>query len=425
MKNYKKNVFSFGVLVLIFLISTVPIFSQAVSYNVIWDMEVESDSLSSLSVDVDNNAYYSYWDSEISTYSFAKVTDDGLVLYDKPVIPEPESYMRRIDDNGNYFFISVNEQPYDNTVLGKEFTFTKYTSDLNYVSTSRVNLSNYFTGNFTGNLYYVDSDCTYFAIWEYQDEVHDLDSIQLAKFSVTGVKLWNRTIATTPDSTVFGFCKNSLGNIYVSDEGIIYYLDDDNGQIIWQKLIILDNSQYTIDSYHLTAFQENVLLVSVTLGQNLLLKLWNLDNSTGWELVVERDEIYHSFAISSVVVEGEYLGIVTYESSYVQEDQELTNIFKLKLLNMTKGVLYEEKIEYVYEIENPYDISRKMRLYPTSDGHFYLYECFKDEVNSIDESSIKFCIPRPNFSSGYTLLVTFAGFSALILAVIIRKRMVK
>ena len=426
----KGTVVVFGISVLFSLVIISPAFIKADTFRVQWDMNIETNSLLSFTVDADNNLYFSFYNPSEHDYVYSKVSEDGLVHYDKTLSPKPNYNFSRIDNYGNRYFIYVEEKVYVYSIYGKEFTITKFTDDLVYASTSFVNLSIYFEGNFTGYLYYVDSDCAYFAILEYQSDVDILLSIQLVKFTITGEKLWNRTITSDPCRNNFDFCKNANGNIFIGYDGILYYLVDENGAVIWQQTIIIEEPTIEYYDQELMAYQENVMLVAWTIDGKLFLKLWTLDNSTGWELVytAESTSTQPTFHSSSCVVEGDYLGIVTREHIYDVDDKELTSIYHLRLLNEEKEVLYTERVEIVEIVdvdETGFEINRKMKLYPTNDGNFYLYEFLYYKANDEDESTIKYCIPNPGFTPGYTFAITFTSVSILNLAVVIRKRMLK
>lgn len=431
MKLYKRNVFAFGTLSLILLISLVPMSCEAASYFEEWSLDLETDSFSGACVDNENNLYYSYWNDVVREPYFTKIDEDGKMLYDKPPTPDPACHFYDTDDFGNYYFIDIQEQYSSYYSLGKGFIIKKYTSDLIYESTSTVNLSVYFEGNFTGQLCYVDSNYVYAAILEYQSDIYDLNCLQLAKFDDAGTKLWNITISTNPSLSFFGsvghfgFCRTDSGIVYVASEGFLYNLDDEDGEDIWEKQIILDNAQYTIESYYLIAYQENVLMVARTLSSVPLFKLWGQDDASKWEIVLDREEVYRQFYVSSISVEGEYLGIVTIEYTFDSEEEELTNIFNLLLLNVSAGVICTERIEYIEEASNQLIIQRHMQMYPTNDGHFYLFEYFSDTSTEILDITLKYCIPKPKFTSGYTIPISLFSMSILVLAVTLRRRRTK
>ena len=418
MRTNKKNLFASGVLILFFLVIISPMFCNAAAYSVRWDMELGENSLRNLSVDIDDNLYYSFRDYDEGTTYFSKVSKEGWELYNKTLNSEPNFYSYRIDDYGNHFFVFIDEIIIpEHAVLGREFTILKYTNDLILNSTIKVNLSSYFEGEFLGNLYYVDSDCIYFAIWEYQTEYTDLDSIQLAKFSTAGERLWNRTIAYNPKRTIFGFCKNSYGNIYVENEDVLFYIDDENGEEIWQKVNLMDDP-------YLMAFKEHVLMVDFTPDGRLVLKLCDVSESIAWELFIQKENVNGYFLIQNAAINDEYLGISVVEVYYDSDKQEKTNIFYLKMLSITKEILYEEEITMkIDEADNiVVDNDRCIKILPTSEGHFYLNEFVRDRANDIVENTIKYCIPKTNFIPGYTFIITLSSISIFVLAIIIRRR---
>ena len=431
MKLHKRNVFAFGTLSLILLISFVPMSCEAASYFEEWGLDLETDSFSAAFVDNENNLYYSYWNDVVGEPYLTKIDEDGMMLYDKPPTPDPACHFYDTDDFGNYYFIDVLEQYSSYYSLGKGFAIKKYTSNLIYESTSTVNLSVYFEGNFTGQLYYVDSNCVYATILEYQSDIYDLTGVQLVKFDDAGTKLWNISVSTNPSLSFFGsaeyfeFCRTDNGEVYVTSEGFLYNLDDEDGEVIWEKQIILDNAQYTLESYYLIAFQENVLMVAQTLGSAYLLKLWGQDGASKWEIVLNLEEVYRQFYVSSISVEGGYLGILTREYSFDYEEEEQTNIFNLLLLNVTAGVICTERIEYIEEASAYLIIQRHMQMYTTNDGHFYLFEYFSDTSTETLDITLKYCIPKPKFTSGYTMPISLLSMSILVIAVTLRRRRTK
>lgn len=436
MKIHKINLFVYGVLLFLFLLIISPVFCTAAVYSVRWDIELEN-SPRGFSVDVDDNLHFSYWNSDGTKYYFSKISKEGLEFFDKALIPQPSFNTYLIDDFGKYFFVSIEKKI--NTwsgYLGKEFTISHYSADLIYISTFNVNLSSCFEGEFLGNLKYVDSDCIYFAILEYQGEYDELstelDCIQLAKFSTTGEKLWNRTIALNPDSAIFSFCKNSYGNVYVENEGVLYYIDDENGTDIWQQTIVIDDptiSLISLESKYLMAFKENALLVVITSGLKLFMKLCKVDGNFDWELKLETETNNQVFNGRSIVIEDDFLGITTLEEDLVYDEgektNEKTNIFHFHLLNSAKEVLYEERIEITDEVVASSDILRGIIILPTSEGHFYRYEFMRDRENDIIKNTIQYCIPKTNFIPGYTFIISLSSISILVLLVINRRKISK
>ncbi len=423
MRIHKKNLFASGVLVLLFLLVISPVFCTAASYSVRWEIELEKFSLNGLSVDVDDNLYLSYLNSDEIEIYFSKVSKEGTEIFDKTLNPEPSNYRYRMDDFGKYYFIDTEEET---------FTISQYSNELIFISTYNINLSSYFEGEFFGDLYYVDSDCIYFAILEYQGEYDslntELDRIQLAKFSTTGEKLWNRTIALNPDGTIFGFCKNSYGNIYVENEGVLYYLDDENGEEIWQKMIRIDDptiSLISLESKYLIAFKENVLLVVITYCSKLFMKLCKVDGNFDWELTIEAETPNRGLDGYSIAIENGFLGFTTLEDDFVSDTGEKTSIINLHLLNSAKEVLYEERIEFTDEVAVSSDILRYIKILPTSEGHFYRYELMRDRENDKVENTIQYCIPRTNFITGYTLIISISSISILVLLVAYRRKISK
>ncbi len=320
---------------------------------------------------------------------------------------EPSLYSYFVEDSVNYFFVS--------TVLGREFTIVKYTNELILDSMFHINLSSYFEGNLVGNLRYVGSDCVYVDIREYQTELTDLDSLQLAKFNTQGERLWNRTIALNPDRNFFSFCKNNLENVYLEHEGTLYYLDGEDGSELWKKEIILDDPG-------LVAFEENVLMVKFTQDGNLALYLVNVNQNIEWEYIIQKTMIDSYFEIQNVYIKDLSIGVSLKELKFDSAKEIMTNIFHLKILNATKDVLYEEEIERMDNVETHVDISRSIKIYPTSDGNFYLYELMKDRINDFVKNTIQYCIPRANFSSGFTIFTSLTSVSILVLFVIYRRR---
>jgi hypothetical protein len=431
MRIHKKNLFASGVLVLLFLLVISPVFCTAASYSVRWEIEMETNSPRGFSVDVDDNLHFSYWNSDETENYFSKVSKEGIELFDKIISPKPNYITYLIDDFGEYYFIDIDEpiNPWF-SIMGKEFTISKYSNELVYYSTIRVNLSSYFEGNSTGHLYYIDSECIYFAIWEYQTDYYDLDSIQLAKYNTVGEKLWNRTLDLNPTYNpyrpVFGFCKNSYGNIYVENDGVLYYLDDEDGTDIWQHTIVIDEPTIQIDEPpYLIAFKENVLIVYLTLGQRVFLKFCYVDGNFDWELVIEPETNNRVFTSGSIAIEGDFLGITTLEEEFVYDEGEKTSIIHLHLLNSAKEVLYEERIEFTDEVAVSSDILRYIKILPTSEGHFYRYELMRDRENDKVENTIQYCIPRTNFITGYTLIISISSISILVLLIAYRRKISK
>ena len=123
MRIHKKNLFASGVICLLFLLVISPEFCKAAAYSVQWEIELETNSPRSFSVDVDDNLHFSYWNSDESENYFSKVSKEGLELFDKTPNPQPSFNTYLIDDFGKYFFVSIEEMI--NTwsgLLGKEFT---------------------------------------------------------------------------------------------------------------------------------------------------------------------------------------------------------------------------------------------------------------------------------------------------------------
>jgi hypothetical protein len=314
------------------------------------------------------------------------------------------------------FFVSIDKQIFTgDNVLGREFTIVKYTNEMILDSIFHINLSSYFEGNLVGNLRYVDSDCVYIDIREYQTELTDLDSLQLAKFNTQGERLWNRTIALNPDRKFFSFCKNNLENVYVEHEGVLYYLDGENGSELWKKEIILDDPG-------LIAFEENVLMVKFTQDRNLALNLFNVNQYIEWEYIIQKTMTDSYFEIQNIYIKELSIGVSLKELKFDSAKEIMTNIFHLKILNAAKDVLYEEEIKRMDNVETHADIFRNIKICPTSDGNFYLYEFMKDRVNDFVKNTIQYCIPRANLIPGYTLTTALTSVSFLVLAIIIRRK---
>ena len=422
--SYKsKKLFRIIVPITLFLLlSTV---CQAASLSIEWEIGFEGKTIGRISVDNNNNLYYSYWNDDAEEYCCSKVTQEGQIEYNKTPSPKPDSFTYWIDDSGNFFFVKIEDKIEESDYLGKVFTFSKYNNNLSYESTSIVNLTSYFQNNFTANLYHVDDEGAYFAIWEYQTDYSDLDRLQLAKFGMSGELKWNRTVATNPDRTIFGFCKNSFGNIYVENNGILYYIDDETGINIWQREITIIDNTISSEDQTLVAFQENVLLVDFVPDGRLFLKLCMLDNSVGWEMTIGAESSSNFLTIMSLVVEDEYLAISVKEESFDFDKKEKITTFQLQLLNITKDVFYKDTIEVKYEDETGVDIRRTMKIYPTNDGNFYLYESMVDRVNEIEESIIKYCLPKTSIISGYSISIAFTSFAFLFLVVVTRRKIKK
>jgi len=66
-----------------------------------------------------------------------------------------------------------------------------------------------------------------------------------------------------------------------------------------------------------------------------------------------------------------------------------------------------------------------MKIYPTNDGNFYLYESMVDRVNEIEESIIKYCLPKTSIISGYSISIAFTSFAFLFLVVVTRRKIKK
>ncbi|MCG3225091.1 MAG: hypothetical protein H7647_11530, partial [Candidatus Heimdallarchaeota archaeon] len=126
----------------------------------------------------------------------------------------------------------------------------------------------------------------------------------------------------------------------------------------------------------------------------------------------------------NAAINDEYLGISVVEVYYDSDKQEKTNIFYLKMLSITKEILYEEEITMkIDEADNiVVDNDRCIKILPTSEGHFYLNEFVRDRANDIVENTIKYCIPKTNFIPGYTFIITLSSISIFVLAIIIRRR---
>ena len=253
----------FGIMVPILLFLLLSTMCRAASLSIEWKMDFENKTIGGFSVDDNNNLYYSYWNDDAEENYYSKVTQEGQIKYNKTASPKPDSSIYWIDDSGNFFFLKIEDKIPESDYLGKVFTFSKYDNNLTYESTSIVNLTSCFQNNFTANLYHVDDESVYFAIWEYQTDYSDLDRLQLAKFGMSGELKWNRTVATNPDRTIFGFCKNSFGNIYVENNSVLYYIDDETGIDIWQREITIIDPTISSEDQALVAFQENVLLLSL------------------------------------------------------------------------------------------------------------------------------------------------------------------
>lgn len=415
----------FGIIVPILLFLLLSTVCQAASLSIEWKMDFENKTIGGFSVDNNNNIYYSYWNDNAEEYYYSKVTQEGQIEYNKTASPKPDSSTYWIDDSGNFFFVEIKDKISESNYLGKVFTFSKYDCNLTYESTSIVNLTSYFQNNFTANLYHVNDESAYFAIWEYQTEYNDLDRLLLAKFEISGELEWNRTVAINPDRTIFGFCKNSIGNIYVENNDVLYYIDDETGINIWQREIIINDPTISSEDQALVAFQENVLLVDFVLDGRLFLKLCMLDNSVGWEMTIGAESISNFLTIMSLVVEDEYLAISVKEGSFDFDKKEKITTFQLQLLNISKDVFYKDTVEFKDDDETGGDIWRAMKVYPTNDGNFYLYESYEDRVNEIKESTIKYCLPKFNSISGYTIPIVFTSFAFLYLAVVIRRKIRK
>ncbi len=417
MKINKKSLFTIGILVFFSFSIISPVFCKATAaHDVIWDLEQDNYLLKNFYVDEDDNFYFSYKNTDENQFYFTKISDEGVNYYTKNLDSEPSFYSYFVDDSISYFFVSIDKQifPGDN-VLGREFTIVKYTNELILDSIFHINLSSYFEGNLVGNLRYVDSDCVYIDIREYQTELTDLDSLQLAKFNTQGERLWNRTIALNPDRKFFSFCKNNLENVYVEHEGVLYYFNGEDGSELWKKEIILDDPG-------LIAFEENVLMVKYTQDGNLALYLVNVNQNIEWEYIIQKTMTDSYFEIQNVYIKDLSIGVSLKELKFDSAKETMTNIFHLKILNATKDVLYEEKIERMDNVETHADIFRNIKIYPTSDGNFYLYELMKDRVNDFAKNTIQYCIPRANFSSGFTIFASLTSVSILVLLVIYRRR---
>jgi len=415
----------FGIIVPILLFLLLSPVCQAASLSIEWKIGFENKTIGGFSVDNNNNIYYSYWNDEVEEFYYSKVTQEGQIEYNKTPSPKPDSFAYRIDDSGNFFFVKIEDKISESNNLGKIFEFSKYDNDLTYESTSLENLSSYFQDNFTANLYHVEDESAYFAIWEYQTEYNDLDRLQLAKFGMSGELKWNRTVATNPNRTIFGFCKNSLGNIYVENNDVLYYIDDETGLNIWQREITIIDPTISSEDQTLVTFQENVLLVDFILDGRLFLKLCMLDNSMGWEMTIGPESISNFLTIMSLVVEDEYLALSVKEESFDFDKKEKITTFQLHLLNISKDVFYRDTVEFKDDDETGVDVRRNMGIYPTNDGNFYLYESYEDRGNEIKESTIKYCLPKFNTISGYTISIILTSFAFLFLAAVIRRKIRK
>ncbi|MCG3224995.1 MAG: hypothetical protein H7647_11050, partial [Candidatus Heimdallarchaeota archaeon] len=206
---------------------------------------------------------------------------------------------------------------------------------------------------------------------------------------------------------------------------VLYYLDDENGTYIWQNTIVIDDptiSLNSVESKHLIAFKENTLLVVMTIGLRLFMKFCKVDGTFDWELKLETEETYLVFTGITIAIEDDFLGITSLVEDFDSDEGEKSSIFHLHLLNSAKEVLYEERIEITDESDTGWDVLRRIKIFPTSEGHFYRYDLTRDSVNDIVESTIQYCIPRTNFITGYTLLISLSSISILVLLVVYRRK---